>query len=219
MIPKITNFKFAIGFLCSWPYIPFPFFHSFVQMERPEFTPIFATNGPVDGLRNKIVEDAKAMGVSHLLMPDLDQTYPVDTISKLLSHKLPIIGAKVHRRYPPFDPIMYKGEINSYERIDEWENGELVEVDATGSGCLLYDMRVFHELLPPWFKFRPNPDPERADGIGEDVGFCFDLKKAGYKIYIDTSIKCGHLSTMEITEETWWLYKSLKKKQEVHNDN
>lgn len=219
MIPKITNFKFAIGFLCSWPYIPFPFFHSFVQMERPEFTPIFATNGPVDGMRNRIVEDAKMMGTSHLLMPDMDQTYPANTITKLLEHNLPVVGAKVHRRYPPFDPIMFKGKINAYERIDKWEDGELVEVDATGSGCLLYDMRIFYDLPSPWFKFQPNPDPEKPGGIGEDVGFCSKLKEAGYKIYIDTSIKCGHLSTMEITEETWWLFKSLNKKKEIHNDN
>lgn len=182
-------------------------------MERPEFTPIFATNGPIDGLRTSIVIDAIAMNASHLLMPDLDQTYPVNTITKLLSHNLPVVGAMVHRRYPPFDPLLLKGNINTYENIEEWEEGELVEVDATGSGCLLYDMKVFRELPPPWFKFRPNPDTERTGVVGEDIGFCSDLRKAGYKIYIDTSIKCGHLSTMVITEETHWLYKALKKKQ------
>ena len=219
MIPKITNFKLCIGFPCSWPFVPFPFFHSFVQMERPEFMPIFATNGPIDGLRNKIVEDAKSIGASRLFMPDLDQTYPVDTITKLLAHNLPVVGAMVHRRYPPFDPLMLKGNINSYYIVEDWKDGDLVEVDATGSGCLMYDMRIFHELLGPWFKFRPNPDPEKSGVVGEDIGFCSNLRKAGYKIHVDTSIKCGHLSTMEITEETYWLFKSLKKKQEAHNGN
>lgn len=263
MLPKITNFKLCIGFPCSWPFIPFPFFHSFVQMERPEFTPIFATNGPIDGLRNKIVEDAMRIGASHLIMMDMDQTYPIEAITKLLEHKLPLVGCKVHRRYPPFDPLMLKGDINNYQYIEDWEESTLQEVDATGTGCLLFDMRLFYEMdektlakteafnkLKPtpeqiatmsdnmqkymielekryvpeyvpgiWFKFRSNPDPERPGTVGEDMGFCSDVRKAGHKIYVDTSIKCGHLSTMEITEETYWLYKSLKKKQEAHDGN
>lgn len=257
MLPKITNFKLALGFLCSWTHVPFPFFHSFVLMKRPEFIPIFATNGPVDGLRNQIVARAMRLGVSHLIMLDLDQTYPAETIAKLLEHKLPLIGCKVHRRYPPFDPIMMKGDINTYTAVHDWEESTLQEVDATGTGCLLFDMQLFYELdekalaeneafnkLKPssaqmaamsnntqkymgelekryvpenapgkWFKFRPNPDPERSGVVGEDMGFCSDVRKMGHKIYVDTSIKCGHLSTMEITEETYFLYRALKKKQ------
>jgi len=188
-------------------------------MERPTFTPVFACNGPIDGLRNNIVSQALGIGASHLIMMDLDQTYPMDTIPKLLRHKLPVVGCMVHRRYPPFDPLMLRGEINSYYDVSDWEEDELVEVDATGTGCLMVDMRVFHEMPTPWFKFRPNPDPERSGVVGEDIGFCSDLRNAGYKIAVDTSIRCGHLSTMEITRETHLLYKALKKKQEVHNGN
>ena len=263
MIPKITNFKLCIGFPCSWPFVPFAFFRSFVFLERPEFTPIFATNGPIDGLRNKIVAEAISIGASHLIMMDLDQTYPVQTVTKLLEHKLPLVGCKVHRRYPPFDPLMLKGDINSYYLIEEWEESTLQEVDATGTGCLMFNMQRFYEMdekaldeieavnkLKPtleqtaamsdntrkyiaelekeyisehipgrWFKFRPNPDPEKSGIVGEDMGFCSEVRKAGHKIYVDTSIKCGHLSTMEITEEMYWLFKSLKKKREVHHDN
>ena len=118
MLPKINNFKLCIGFLCSWAFVPFPFFRSFVFLERPEFTPIFATNGPIDGLRNKIVAEAMNIGASHLIMMDLDQTYPIETITKLLSHKLPLVGCKVHRRYPPFDPLMLSGDIDTYQIIN-----------------------------------------------------------------------------------------------------
>jgi len=194
--------------------VPFPFFQSFIKMERPEFTPIIACNGPIDGLRNHIVSQAKMMGASHLIMMDLDQTYPIDAITKLLSHKLPVVGCLVHRRYPPFDPLLYKGEINTYKLVNGWEDGEVIEIDATGTGCLMFDMRIFHDLPGPWFKFRPNPDPDREGTIGEDFGFCSDLRENGYKIHVDTSIKCGHLSTMEITEDTHFLYKALKKKQQ-----
>lgn len=205
---KVTNFKLGIGIPCSYNHVPFPFFASFMQLERPDFIPITATSGPIDGLRNKIIEDAIKLGCSHLIMMDTDQIYPSNTISKLLSHKLPIVGCLVHRRYPPFDPLLIKGEINKYETIEEWPDGDLVEVDATGTGCLMFDMQVFQNMPAPWFKFRLTSDSKI---IGEDIGFCSDLKKVGYKIYVDTSIKCAHLSTLAITEETWKLYQLLKK--------
>jgi hypothetical protein len=45
---------------------------------------------------------------THLLMMDTDQTYPQDTITKLLSHDVTVCGAVIHRRYPPFEPILYR---------------------------------------------------------------------------------------------------------------
>jgi len=61
----VTNRKLAIGFPCSWSHVPFPFFQSFIQMERPPFVPIIACNGPIDGLRNKIVQDAMRVSATH----------------------------------------------------------------------------------------------------------------------------------------------------------
>jgi len=208
---KITNKKLGIGIPCNYNHVPLPFFVSFMQLERPDFIPITATSGHIDELRNKIVIDALKLNCSHLIMMDTDQVYPVNTIPKLLSHKLPIVGCLVHRRYPPFDPLLMKGKLNEYETIKEWEDGELLEVDATGTGCLMFDMRVFRNMPAPWFRFKPNPDLKKGGIIGEDIGLCSDLKDAGYKIYVDTSIKCGHLSTMVIEDRTWRLYQSLQK--------
>lgn len=147
-------------------------------------------------------------------MMDMDQTYPVDTITRLLSHKLPVVGCVVHRRYPPFDPLLYRGDIGTYELIENYEKGDLIEVDATGTGCLMFDMEVFRNMPAPWFRFRLTADNLP---IGEDFGFCSDLRKAGYKIYVDTSIQCGHLSTMEITDGTYQLYKAMKVAQQRNN--
>jgi hypothetical protein len=180
-------------------------------MEKPrEYTLIHADNGPIDTLRNDLVDRALELGASHIMFMDTDQIYPVHTIPSLLSHKLPIVGCVVHRRYPPFDPILLRGKIGDYESIDDYQDGELVEVDATGTGCLMFNMEVFRNMPRPWFKFRHLPTGE---GIGEDIGFCHDLKETGYKIYVDTSIQCGHLTTLNVTRETHALYKSVKIKQ------
>jgi hypothetical protein len=138
-------------------------------------------------------------------MMDTDQCYHPQTITRLLSHKLPIVGAMVCRRYPPFDPIMLKGEINKYQNITEWEPGSLVEVSATGTGCLMFDMQVFRDMPCPWFRSRTH----QGMAVGEDIGFCSDLKAAGYKIFVDTSVPAGHLSQMQITESWWRLYRKI----------
>jgi len=53
--------------------------------------------------------------------------------------------------------------------------------------------------------------------IGEDVGLCQDLKEIGYKIYVDTSIEIGHLSTMVVNEETHKLYCAMTIAREKKN--
>lgn len=209
---RISNEILAIGVPCNWTYIPVSFFNSFVLMEKPSFQFVTADNGNIDDLRNNIVEKSLAIGATKLLMCDVDQIYDPKTVTKLMAHKLPVVGAKVHRRYPPFDPIMLKLGPERYESIEEWEEGSLVEVDATGAGCIMYDIEIFKKLPYPWFKFQKNPDNGMT--IGEDVGFCQDLKAAGYKIFVDTSIEIGHLSTMVVSKATHDLYKAMKGSRE-----
>ena len=207
---KISNSHFAIGIPCAFPHNPSSFIYSFVLMEKPSFTFIHADNGPLDTLRNDIVEKALQMGVTSLLMCDVDQVYPHDAVTRLLAHKLPVVGAKVNRRYPPFDPIMMRITDEGYQLIEDYEPGSLVSVDATGTGCILYDTDIFRKLPYPWFRFQKNP--ENGMTIGEDIGLCQTLKAAGYDIYVDTSVEIGHLATMIITEATHDLYKAMKTK-------
>lgn len=214
---SVNNFKLAIGIPCSWTHVPTPFFDSFIQMEKPNFIYCPAKNGPIDGLRNNIVEQALKASASHLLMMDTDQIYPIDTITKLLSHKLSVVHCPVPRRYEPFDNILLRGKLNKYTSLEEgkdYKDGELISISATGTGCVLYSMEVFYKIKPPWFQFLPNRKKSVGGLVGEDIGFCIKLKKAGFKIYADTSIKMGHLTTFVVDENFARLYKSLCKRQE-----
>lgn len=210
---RIGNFKLGIGTPLSFPMIPSAFFDSFIQMEKPDYYYLRSSFGPVDDMRNFIVKQAIAAGCTHLIMMDTDQIYDVKTIPKLLSHKLPVVGCLVYRRYPPFDPLMLKGKIHEYKTISEWEPDSLVEVDATGTGCLMFNMEVFRKMPSPWFKFRKS----RGSTVGEDIGFCSDLREAGYKIFVDTSIPAGHLSNMVVNDGTWKLYRRLKEAESQYN--
>lgn len=214
---KISNFHLGILFPLSFPWVPSSFFHSFVMMEKPDFTYIHADNGPIHALRNNLVEKALSMGCTHGMMCDVDQVYHQKTIPQLLSHKLPIVHALVHRRYIPFDSLMLKKidideNTSGYVPIDDWEENSLVEVDACGGGCVMYDMDVFRKMPYPWFR-DDKPVPAGAPPIGEDIGWCQDLKEAGYRIFVDTSVPAGHLATMVISTATNRLYRACKSAQ------
>lgn len=213
---NVSNMSLAIGVPLNFPLVPSAFFQSFVEMEKPDYIFIREDGtGPIYEMRNNIVKTALNAGATHLLMCDVDQVYHKNTVTRLLSRNLPVVGALVHRRYVPFDSLAMRlvdigNGISVYESIDDWEDGALLEVDATGCGCIMYQMSVFEKLPGPWYKNRKNPD---GSPIGEDFGFCQDLKAAGYRIFVDTSVPAGHLTTMIVNTATSKLYRAMKTKR------
>ena len=207
----------AIGFPLVDDRVPVQFFTSFACMEKPEqytlLVPQFP-HGPWTGsiadARNSLVEQALTDGCSHLLMLDTDQRYPADTLIKLLSHDVDICGVRVHRRWMPFDPIFLRGKLGEYESVpeDEMYSGDLIKVDATGTGCLLFDTSVFLKVNGPWFEF----NTIEGKPVGEDINFCSKARDAGISIHIDTSIEVGHLATVEINRFFHQVCKHMKPK-------
>jgi hypothetical protein len=71
----------------------------------------------------------------------------------------------------------------------------------------MFETDIFRKLPYPWFRFRTGP---YGLPIGEDFGLCSDLKEKGYRIFVDTSIPAGHLTSMIVNEGTWKLYNHMK---------
>jgi GT2 family glycosyltransferase len=205
---EIGRFRLGIGIPHNFPYVPMAFFDSFMLMEKPPFVYLRSSAGNMDDMRNGIVREALKAECSHLIMMDTDQIYDGDTIPRLLKHNLPIVGCLVFRRYPPFDPLIFVGDRKQYSNVTKWTPGELIKVAATGTGCLMFNMDVFKTMPAPWFKTTHNEKGEVEEG--EDFYFCAEARKAGFDIYVDTGIVCGHLSQMVINEGTWKLYGRVK---------
>lgn len=195
------------------------FLDTFVRMRKPAFTylrPRMPCAAPIDKVRNGLVFQALESDCTHILMMDTDQSYPPDTIDRLVHHAengLDIVGLRVHRRYPPFDPLLLKrapAHANyTYETMPmaEWSGKELVEVDATGCGCLLINLQVFERIEPPWFELHTDqPDHGAVRSVGEDVYFCEKAKAAGFRIFVDVSMEVGHIASMLVTKELHALY-------------
>ena len=202
--------KIALGIPLSWPFCHSDFIDSWTLMLMEAMgngltlEVIRANSGTIDHMRNSIVNSAKEKECSHLLFLDADMIYPPDTIGRLLEHDLDIVGALTFKRYPPFNPVMMRGEKYKLQYVWPYEEG-LEKVVATGTGCLLIKMGVFDKIEKPWFEF------ETIEGkpIGEDVGFCYKAGNAGFDIYVDTTIKTIHICMMGVDESLCKLNHSM----------
>ena len=168
----------------------------------------------VDAARNNLVQQALLLGCTHILMMDTDQIYATENmIEKMLAHNKPVLGARVHRRYPPFDALLLRGEVGKLYQVpdDEIKNKDgtfnnEVPVTYTGAGCILYDMKIFSDMIPDkWFQFKVG---DLGQPIGEDIFFCEKLKDKGIPIVVDASIDIKHLTLLAAD---WGTYKIFQK--------
>jgi glycosyltransferase involved in cell wall biosynthesis len=155
----------------------------------------------VDYARNLLVE--KALG-DYIFFLDDDTLPPINAITKLKECNQDIVsGLYFSKQEPHFPQIFYKNKEKNelYDTIGDYQKDQLIEVDACGAGCLLIKKEVFKKIKQPYFNYIPSG--EKTNRKGEDYYFCEQAKKAGYKIYCDTSIICGHLGTKVVGPDHW----------------
>lgn len=221
-----TKLAIAVPLTDQWVYTQF--FFSFVKVIT-EYMTILVNNGKpisfdvlmpdfpcqIDAARNNLVQQALLAGCTHILMMDTDQVYKTDNmINKMLAHDKPVVGARVHRRYFPFDPLMLRGNIGSLEQVPDDEirdsDGNFnssVDVTHTGTGCVMFDMKIFNEMIPDkFFEFKTG---EQGQPIGEDIWFFDKLKKKGMPVIVDATIDVKHLTLLAADYGTYQLVKKI----------
>lgn len=72
---------------------------------------------------------------------------------------------------------------------------DLVEVGGVGFGFVMMKQGVFESTERPWFLVRrvKYPDVDFYTMAGEDYSFCAAAQKAGYKIWLHTGVRVGHI--------------------------
>lgn len=179
---------------------------------------------PWDVSRNTIVRDAIANNSTHLLFLDSDVVPPVDAISRLLQHNLPVVSGLYYCRHrsdiqipeslpialPPTPAMwLYNGQ-GSYSPITKW-NSQLIQASVVGAGFVLIHMSIFERLnrelgrngiFFKWTNGIENEEyAEHMPGVSEDFFFFRMLEQLGVPVYVDTTIKCEHLSMACIIDE------------------
>lgn len=70
-----------------------------------------------------------------------------------------------------------------------------VEVGGVGFGFVCMSYGVFESIPRPWFligKVQWSPESEMRVNVGEDYSWCGKAQLAGYKIYVDPTVKVRH---------------------------
>jgi hypothetical protein len=165
--------------------------------------------------RNQCINDMEG---DWILFIDSDMVWQPAAMRVLIEtrekYDLDIVGGLCFQRSDAYQPTMYKRTSYGYTYLERWPEDAAVEVDVTGMAFCLIHRRVFDRILQhkvgegfASFEERQKQVPApffRWEGdYGEDFQFCRDAQEAGCHIFVDTSVKVGHVGDQVITEETF----------------
>lgn len=149
--------------------------------------------------RTNIVKEAAG---EYIFFLDVGVIPPIDIIPKLMSHGKDIVSALYFKNTYPYYPLAFKKTDNGFQPIIDYDDG-LIEVDGIGLGCCLIKRKIFETIPEPWFDLPPSSQ------ISEDLYFCIKAKEAGYSIWVDTTIKCGHTGRIIVNEQYFKAIRNL----------
>jgi glycosyltransferase involved in cell wall biosynthesis len=176
--------------------------------------------------RNQCINDMEG---DWILFIDSDMVWQPQAMKVLIETRdkfdLDIVSGLCFQRSDPYQPTLYKeakraslpgvdANWSGYTFMERWDEDAAMEVDATGMAFCLIHKRVFDRILEHkvgesfgTFEQRKGQVPApffRWEGeFGEDFLFCREAKESGSKVFVDTSVKIGHIGDQVITEETF----------------
>jgi GT2 family glycosyltransferase len=168
---------------------------SIIGMDRGRIGVFCPQSYSIDASRNLIVQHALEIGYDYIMWVDSDMILPKNTLTTLMSHNKDIVsGVYAYKILGGENAVakrFKKDAVDTYEDIplkEIRESEQLMEIDGVGFGCVLTKVDVFRNIKKPWFRYSP--------AMGEDIYFCRKAQAKGYKVYLDTSILCGHIGAV-----------------------
>ncbi|MBI4141543.1 glycosyltransferase family 2 protein [Candidatus Woesearchaeota archaeon] len=143
--------------------------------------------------RNIIIKRMLEKKYDYLFFADTDVLLPPDAIEKLLSIDQPIasgvyLGGQKFPDGTKIAPVLYeltdKEDYLKSVPINDVMEDLVYEVAASGMGCLLIRKEVLEKV-----KLRYS---EKIMS-GEDILFCHDARKLGYRTFVNTAVRCTHM--------------------------
>jgi hypothetical protein len=155
---------------------------------------------PTDIARNEICAAVLAGDEDYLLFLDADMTHPADLFERLVAHDKPVITARYHGKKHPWNPILYvKHRVldgpHAYTPV-HFGRG-VFEIERCGAGALLIRRDVLAAIYEAhghnWFRYQRKPEPPYDYGVSEDFWFCQVAREAGFSLWADWDVVCGHI--------------------------
>ena len=144
--------------------------------------------------RNKIAESAIKYNFDYVLMVDSDIILPADTLVKMLDDPKEVcLGCypRKNTKTGVFEifKLGQKDYIETFNYDELVEKQGKIEIKGGGFGCVMIKVDILKNLSYPYFRY---VEYENGECLSEDNYFCSNATKAGYKIYAETDVICGH---------------------------
>ena len=158
----------------------------------------------VEQVRNLIADWVIRHGYDYLFSVDSDISFAPDTLVKLVAHDKDVVSGLYIQRIPGTHTVevMRKNAYGGVTHVNyaDIKGKGLVPIDGCGFGCVLVKASVFKGMEYPHFVYKSAIS--HANTVSEDVYFCAKASAAGFKLWADTSILCGHTGsyTFEIDQ-------------------
>lgn len=151
--------------------------------------------------RNHIVTRALDEGADWIFFLDDDLTFRPDTLLHLLAREVDVVIALSYNRKSPFSPLWWAEPPDADTRRVTLMTHQAIPV-GTGlvplaggtSGGMLVRTDVFRGVAGPWWTLGQYV----RDQWHDDVWFCELARAAGFQIWGDPTVVCGHMTHMEL---------------------
>jgi len=146
---------------------------------------------------NFAMKEVMESDCTHVWFVEEDNCFPNDTLQKMLDMDEDVVGTA------------YADRRSGENLVQHQKNGEVI---MCGMGCMLVKMDVFRNLEAPYFRevfMRMDTDNEgvitltpllniKVNGYGgQDIYFCAEVIKKGYKIKLLENGRVGHMMLVE----------------------
>ena len=133
-------------------------------------------------IRNRVYQETRKMNFNKLLWIDSDISWDLDAFSRIISSDKDIVsGLYLNSK---------KKLVGEPLDLKEIFMDDIVEMKWLGLGFLCITKDVVDAL----------PEPFIRDGqYGEDISFSLNARDAGFKLWLDLTIRVTHHKVMEIT--------------------
>lgn len=195
----MVHADFAMA-LAAMVYRCGPFIQDEVRYEAIPLAIVNTKGSLLVNTRNKLVDQARELGVDYIFFLDSDVVVHPYTLRRLLDLGRDIIGGTYIQRE---EPHRLMGKTIGGVMLDEAMGGldispdAPMEVGSLPAGCLLVKISVFDDMVKPYFRTPAHEaegdDPDWTEG--EDYYFCRMARALGHSIWLDwaTSFALGHV--------------------------
>lgn len=194
-MPKVLVGLSTMEYIRKADFLP-----NFLALEKPLDSFMVTVHGQSPAkARNIIIEQALKIDATHVLFVDDDMAYPVDALLKLLEHDKDVVTALyLMRSYPhfpvAFDEAYENGKCKFMFLTHNPEATPLVPIVNCGLGFVLIKTEVFRALSEPWVTL----GEIEKDGWCDDVAFFNKVRKAGFGMFMDLNVRCGHMTSLTL---------------------